>query len=65
MLAKQGRYAEAAPLLSQAVKVSETMNGPQHASLSPILDSYADILEKTNHKTEAAKLKARAKAIRG
>lgn len=65
LLAKQGRYAEAAPLLSQAVKTSEKLNGPQHASLSPILDSYADVLEKTNHKSEAAKIKARAKAIRG
>jgi tetratricopeptide (TPR) repeat protein len=65
LMARQGRYKEAANMLSQALKTNEKLNGPQHASLSPLLDSYADALDKTNRHAEAAKAKARAKAIRG
>jgi tetratricopeptide (TPR) repeat protein len=65
ILAREGRYSEAAPLVGQALKNSEAINGPQHASLSPILDQYADMLDKTNHKSEASKYRARAKQIRG
>ena len=65
LLTKQGRYQEAAPLLAQALKTSESMQGPQNASLTPIIDAYADVLDKTNHHSEANKLKSRAKAIRG
>ncbi len=64
-LLKQGRCAEAATCLGQALSIFEKVNGPQHLSLSPILDSYAEALDRSNRKNEARKLAARAKAIRG
>jgi tetratricopeptide (TPR) repeat protein len=64
-LLKQGRCAEAATNLGQALTVLEKMNGPQHQSLAPILDSYSEALDKSNRKIEARKLAARAKDIRG
>jgi hypothetical protein len=65
LLAKEGHYQETAPLLGRALKLSEKINGPEHISLSAILDTYADVLDKTKHHSEASKLHARAKAIRG
>jgi tetratricopeptide (TPR) repeat protein len=62
---KQGRFAAAEPLLKRALKVSEGANGPEHAAVAPILDSYADVLDKLGKSGEAARMRARARAIRG
>lgn len=65
LLNKEGRFQEAAPYFAQALKSEENLRGPDHASLGPILDAYADVLDKTNRHAEANKLHNRAKAIRG
>ncbi len=62
---KQGHSEEAANYFSEALDIFEKINGPQHISLPPIMDSYAEALDKSNHQAEAKKLIARAKAIRG
>jgi hypothetical protein len=65
LLVKQGRFSEAVPYYSRALKIQESLNGPQSASLAALLDSYAYALSKSNHGAEAKKLIARAKSIRG
>jgi tetratricopeptide (TPR) repeat protein len=62
---KQGKFSAAEPLLKRALKLSESAHGPQHAAVAPILDSYADALDKLNRGGEAAKYRARSRAIRG
>lgn len=62
---KQGKCAAAEPLLKRALKASEGAHGPEHAAVAPMLDSYADVLDKLNKTSEAAKFRARARAIRG
>ena len=64
-LMKSGRASEAANYYGQALNIIEQVNGPEAASLTPILESYAEALDKSNHKAEAKKYLARAKAIRG
>ena len=58
-------YLQAASLIKQALVIAEKSNGPNHASLSPILDSYSEVLAKLNRNTEAASVSSRAKYIRG
>jgi tetratricopeptide (TPR) repeat protein len=65
MLVKQGRYSEALPYYARALKIQEGANGPQHASLASLLDSYAYALGKANRGAEAKKYQARARSIRG
>jgi hypothetical protein len=65
LLVKQGRYGEAVPYYSRALKIQESLSGPQSASLSTLLESYAYALSKSNRGGEAKKLAARAKSIRG
>lgn len=62
---KQGRYSEAEPLLKTAVSICEGINGPYSISLVPLLDAYAESLEKCSKGSEAAKVKHRANSIRG
>lgn len=62
---KTGKYNQAEPLLKVALKSAESANGPQHASLAPVLDSYADALDKLSRTGEAAKLRARSRSIKG
>jgi len=62
---KQGHFSEAEPLLKTAVNISESINGAQSASLVPLLDAYADTLEKTSKNSEASKMRHRANSIRG
>jgi tetratricopeptide (TPR) repeat protein len=62
---KGGRSGEAVPLLKRALKIAEAVNGPQHIALLPILDSYADALERVNRGGDAGKMRARARQIRG
>ncbi len=60
----QGRYAEAEPLLKRALAIREKTLGPEHPRVATTLENYAALLRKTGRTTEAAKLEARAKAIR-
>jgi tetratricopeptide (TPR) repeat protein len=62
---KQGRAAEAEPLMKRALKGAEGANGPEHAAVAPILDTYAEVLDKLNKTGDAARLRARSRAIRG
>ncbi len=62
--APQGRYAEAEPLYKRSLAIREKALGPQHPHIATILQDYAPLLRKTGRSTEAAKLEARAKAIR-
>ncbi len=62
---KQGRYSEAGSLFKTALSLTENLNGPQSAALIPILDSYAEALEKCNGASEAAKIRSRANSIKG
>ncbi|HEY9776944.1 MAG TPA: tetratricopeptide repeat protein [Planktothrix sp.] len=64
LYSREGRYSEASPLYAQALKTSEAMNGPQNAALCPILEAYADALDKTNKHGEANKMHNRSRAIR-
>ncbi len=59
-----GRYAEAEPLYKRALAIREKALGPEHPSVATSLENYAARLRKTGRSTEAAKLEARAKAIR-
>ncbi len=60
----QGRYAEAEPLIKRALAIWEEALGPEHPHVATALENYAALLRKTGRDNEAAKLEARAKAIR-
>ncbi len=60
----QGRYAEVEPLFRLALVIAEKAPGPQHPNVAKTLADYGDLLRKTNREAEAARMKARAKAIR-
>ncbi len=60
----QGRYAEAEPLHKRSLAIFEKALGPEHPHVVTSLENYAALLRKTGRHTEAAKMKARAKAIR-
>lgn len=62
---KQGRSAEAEPLLKSALSISESINGPQSSMLIPLLDAYADALDRSSKSSEATKIRHRANTIRG
>lgn len=65
LYSKQGRFSEAKDLYKGALTICESLNGPQSAALIPILDSYAEALDKCNNQSEASKMRNRANAIRG
>ncbi len=60
----QGKYADAEPLYKRALAIWEKALGPEHPHVATSLENYAALLRKTGRGNEAAKLKARAKAIR-
>ena len=60
----QGKYTEAEPLFRRALAVWEKALGPEHPNVAMALENYAALLRKTNRAAEAAKLEARAQAIR-
>ncbi|MBX9685086.1 MAG: tetratricopeptide repeat protein [Candidatus Obscuribacterales bacterium] len=62
---KQGKYALAEPLLKTALAINEGIYGPQSASIIPLLDAYAEALDKNSKSAEAGKIRHRANAIRG
>jgi tetratricopeptide (TPR) repeat protein len=55
--------AEAEPFYAKALAIAESWLGSEHPLLGCILFSYADLLERTNRKTQAKKCRRRAKAI--
>lgn len=65
LYAGEGKYKVAEPLLKRALKLGEAQNGPSQACLVPVLQSYADVLEKLGRKSEAAQLRRRASTIIG
>jgi tetratricopeptide (TPR) repeat protein len=62
---KEGKFPEAEPLVKRALAISESVHGPEHAAVAPILDTYADVLQRVNKSSEAARMRARARAIKG
>jgi tetratricopeptide (TPR) repeat protein len=60
----QGKYVEAEPLYKGSLAISEKALGPEHPNVALSLENYAALLRKTNRNGEAAKMEARAKAIR-
>ncbi len=60
----QGNYPEAEPLFKRALAIVEKALGQDHPGLATVLKNYAALLRKTGRTTEAAKMEARAKAIR-
>jgi tetratricopeptide (TPR) repeat protein len=59
----QAKYTEAEPLYKQSISLEENSFGPDHPYLITDLRQYADVLEKTNRKSEADQLLARARSI--
>lgn len=62
---KQGQAGQAAIYYGDALKISEKVNGPRHASLSGILESYGRALERAARPADAKRMFARAREIRG
>ena len=60
----QGKYIKAKPIYMQAIMIIEKSLGQDHPDLAIFLKNYADLLRKINRNREAAKIDARAKAIR-
>ena len=63
-LVAQGKYAEAEPLYKRALAIREKALGPEHPLVAASLKNYAALVRKNGRGNEAAKLEARAKAIR-
>jgi len=59
----QGMYAEAEPLYKRSLAIREAL-GSEHSNLAQGLENYATLLRTTNREDHAAKLRARASAIR-
>jgi tetratricopeptide (TPR) repeat protein len=62
--AAQGKYAEAEPLYQRSLAILEKVRGPDHPDVATALSNYAALLQATKRSAEAAKLEARASAIR-
>ena len=60
----QGQYSRAEPLYQRSLAIWEKALGSEHPNVATGLENYAKLLRKTNREAEAAKLEARAKAIR-
>ncbi len=60
----QGRYGEAEPLHQRSLAIWERALGPEHPDVALSLENYALLLRHTARADEAARLEARAKAIR-
>ncbi len=66
---RQGRYGEAEPLHKRALAIRQKALGPKHPDVATALENYAALLRETGRHTEAtmmeaAKMEARARAIR-
>ena len=60
----QGRYTDAEPLYKRALAIQEKALGLDHPVVAQSLENYAHLLRDTGCGTEAAKMEARAQAIR-
>ena len=60
----QGQYAKAEPLYKRTLDIMEKALGPNHPTMANALENYASLLRKTRRASEAAKMEARAGAIR-
>jgi tetratricopeptide (TPR) repeat protein len=60
----QGRYDEAEPLYKRDLAITEKALGPDHPHVATTLENYALLLRQIERDAEAAKMEARAKAIR-
>jgi tetratricopeptide (TPR) repeat protein len=60
----QGRYAEAELLHLRVLAILEKALGPEHPDLAERLKNYAALLQKKGCDTKAAKMEARALAIK-
>ncbi len=60
----QGYYAEAEPLYQRSLAIMEKVLGPEHPSVATSLENYAALLRQTARADEAARMEARAQAIR-
>ena len=64
LYSNQGKYAQAEPLLESSLAINEKTFGSDDLIVAQSLEDLAALLKKTNREAEAAKLEARAKAIR-
>ena len=58
------KYAEAESLLKRVLAIYEKALGPEHPDMAASLENYAALLRETGRSDEAAKMEARAEAIR-
>ncbi|MFQ5818178.1 MAG: tetratricopeptide repeat protein, partial [Terriglobia bacterium] len=58
------KYAAAEPLYQRSLAIWEKALGPEHPDVATALENYAALLRKTGRRAEAARLGARAQAIR-
>ena len=61
---KQGRNSEVESLYKRLLAIWEKVLGPRHPHVAESLEKYASLLRESRRDTEAAKVEARAKAIR-
>ncbi len=61
--AQEKKYAEAAPLFEQALRLAEVHHGPDSVALVPYLERYAYALYYLDSREQVAQLKERARII--
>ena len=54
LLARRGRYSQAAHYMGKAIKIKEKISGPHHASLITPRKEYQSMLRKAHHRTSHA-----------
>ena len=63
MYLAQCRYAEAEPLLKEALEIQEKALGPDHPQVATVLLNYASLLHKQHRRRDAAPMEKRARNI--
>jgi tetratricopeptide (TPR) repeat protein len=58
-----GKFDKAEPLYLRALQLLEKARGPEDASLTPVLNEYAEMLRKAGRADDAAKIEARSQSI--
>lgn len=58
-----GKYDKAEPLYLRTLQLLEKARGPEDASLTPVLNGYAEMLHKAGRAEDAAKLESRSQTI--
>ena len=59
-----GRHQEAAATLRQALSIYERVLGPEHYEVAGVLQTLAELADRTGEPGQAAALRARASRIR-